>query len=224
MMRSTLFGVALSGAVLAACGGGSSGEETTPAATTEPAVAETPAEEPAGPAHLKFAEITVFEGQNPIFKIHADGKTEVASRGATPTEIKWEEGPSVQTDGTIVYKAQKVARVEADGTVKNLRTNEVVPVTIGQNTITAKGPGGEMTLTIQDDGTIVIPGAPSPDKNLRVEGATDAETRRTAIAVLGVIFLTGREQAPPPTSGTPAPAPDPAAPAQPAQPVPPKKK
>ena len=217
-MKKTLNGIAFGLAVLGLAGigcGGSGGQEqeTTPAATVDPAA--TPAPEPAGPPHLKFAEMTIYEGTKAIFKIHADGKTEVAG-GAEPN-VTWGEGPVVQADGTIQFKGQKVAKVEQDGTVKNLRTNEVIPVKIGADTLTASGPGGDVVLQIKEDGTIAVPGAP-PDKNLRVEGATDAETRRTAIALIGAIFLSGKASAP--AEPAPAPAPSGAAPAPSGQPAP----
>jgi hypothetical protein len=197
------FGLAALGLSLAACGGsGSQAQETTPAAPAAPAAAPTPAAEAAGPAHLKFAEMTISEGTNAIFKIHADGKTEVAGPGGT-----WSEGPAVTADGTISFKQQKVAKVEADGTIKNLRNGQVLPVKIGTDTLTATMPGGEMVLQIKEDGSIPIAGAP-PEKNLKVDGAADAENRRTALALIGAIFLSGKASS------------EPAQPAQPAQPAP----
>lgn len=211
-MRDTLHGIAFSlaalGLSLTACGGGSKESETMPAATAEPApAAPAAAPQPAGPAHLKFAEMTVSEGARPIFKIHADGKTEVAGQGGA-----WAEGPEVGPDGTIRFKGQEVARIEADGKMKNLRTGEPIPVTVGTDTLTAQGPGGEMKLQITEDGTIAVPGAP-PQKNLKVEGAADAETRRTALALLGAIFLSGSSKSQPSQQ---QPAPQSAQPGQPA--------
>jgi hypothetical protein len=211
------FGLAALGLSLAACGGGSGqDQDTTPAAATDPAAtAEPPPAQPAGPPHLKFAEMTVAEGPKPIFKIHADGKTEVAGADGA-----WSEGPSIETDGTITFKGQQVARIEADGTIKNLRNGQIIPVKIGTDTLTAPGPGGEVNLQIQEDGTIAVPGAP-PEKHLKVEGATDADTRRTAIALIGAIFLSGNAQQQEQQQQQPA---QPAAPAQPsgqpAQPAP----
>jgi hypothetical protein len=212
-VHSIALGLGVLGLSLSACGGSGGDEETAPAATAAPAPAPAPAaapEEPAGPPHLKFAEMTVYEGTTAIFKIHADGKTEVAAppaagaaAGAQPT---WSAGPSVATDGTITFKQQKVARVEQDGTIKNLRTNQVVPVKIGADTLTAQAGGQEVVLQIKEDGAITVPGAP-PDKQLRVEGAADAESRRTALALLGAIFLSAKveqQQAAPP-GGAPAP-------------------
>jgi pyruvate dehydrogenase E2 component (dihydrolipoamide acetyltransferase) len=221
-MKETLNGIAFCLAALgfsvAACGGGSSSEqpETAPAATNDPAATPQPAApaEAAGPAHLKFAEMTVSEGTRPIFKIHADGKTEVAGAGGA-----WAEGPAVTADGTITFKQQQVARIEADGTIKNLRNGQVIPVKVGPDTLSAQGPGGEVKFQITEDGTIAVPGAP-PEKNLKVEGAADAETRRTALALIGAIFLSGKAQQQPAEpaqpSGQAQPAPAQPAPAQPA--------
>lgn len=227
-MKETLNGIAFCLAALglsvAACGGGSSSQEqeTAPAATSDPAAAAQPAApaEAAGPAHLKFAEMTVSEGTRPIFKIHADGKTEVAGAGGA-----WSEGPAVTADGTITFKQQQVARIEADGTIKNLRNGQVIPVKVGTDTLSAQGPGGEIKFQITEDGTIAVPGAP-PEKNLKVDGATDADTRRTALALIGAIFLSGKAQQQPAQPAQPAdPAQPsgqapPAQPAQPAQPAP----
>jgi len=170
--------------------------------------------------------MTVSEGTTPIFKIHADGKTEVGSGGAPAAagaapEVKWSEGPSVAPDGTISFKGTEVARIEQDGTIKNLRTGQVIPVKLGTDTLTVQQPGGEMTLQIQEDGTIPVPGA-KPEKALHVQGAADAETRRTAIGLVGAIFLSGKSQPPPPPaqSGAAPPAQPGAAPPAPATPAP----
>ncbi|HKE13410.1 MAG TPA: hypothetical protein VKB80_00980 [Kofleriaceae bacterium] len=225
-MKRNLGGIAIGlgalGLSLAACGGGGDKAETTPA-TAAPAAAPapTPAEDPAGPPHLKFAEMTVYEGTNAIFKIHADGKTEVAGKpaaaGGAPT---WSEGPAVTADGTITFKQQKVAKVDQDGTMKNLRNGQVIPVKVGTDTLTAQTPNGDMVLQIKEDGSIAVPGAPA-GQGLKVEGATDPETRRTAMALIGAIFLSAKAEAAAPQGGA-QPAPGGAAPAQPgaAQPAP----
>jgi hypothetical protein len=214
-VQSIALGLGVVGLSLSACGGSGGDEETAPAATAAPAPAPAPAapEEPAGPPHLKFAEMTVYEGTTAIFKIHADGKTEVAAppaaAGGQPT---WSAGPQVAPDGTITFKQQKVARVEQDGTIKNLRSNQVVPVKVGQDTLTAQAGGQEVVLQIKEDGAITVPGAP-PDKQLRVEGAADAESRRTAMALLGAIFLSakvGQQQQQAPGGAAPAPGGQPA--------------
>jgi hypothetical protein len=221
-VHSIALGLGIVGLSLSACGGSGGDGETAPAATAAPAPAPAaPAapEEPAGPPHLKFAEMTVYEGTTAIFKIHADGKTEVAAppaaAGGQPT---WSAGPQVAPDGTITFKQTKVAKVEQDGTIKNLRTNQVVPVKVGQDTLTAQAGGQEVVLQIKEDGSITVPGAP-PDKQLRVEGAADAENRRTALALLGAVFLSAKveqQQAAPggqPAPGGAAPAPGGAQPA-----------
>ncbi len=199
-------GLAALGLSLAACGGSNQEQDTTPAAAAAPApapaAAAAPAPAPAGPPHLKFAEMTLSEGANAIFKIHADGKTEMAGAAGA-----WSEGPAVAPDGTIAFKGQQVAKVDADGTVKSLRNGEVLAVKVGTDSITApNGKGGELVLQIKEDGSIPVAGAP-PEKQLKVDGATDAETRRTAIALLGAIFLSGKGKASsePPKPAEPAP-------------------
>jgi len=212
ILKRSAFRLAALSVSLAACGGGSSNQaETTPASTAEP-VAPAPATPPpaaAAPAHLKFAEMTISEGTRPILKIHADGKTEVAGQGGV-----WSEGPAVAPDGTITFKAQQVARIEADGTIKNLRTGQLIPVTVAPDLLTAQISGNEVKFQMSAEGIIAVPGAP-PEKHLKVDGATDPETRRTALALVGAIFISGRTQ-----QQSTQPAQPSGQPAQPAQPNP----
>ena len=204
-------GMALAG-VLAACGGGqNTGDgvktqtltdqppvtyEEAPAATGEGAGSEEGLED-----HLEFAEMTLYEGTTPMLKIHADGTTELAQRLSDPSkakagEVTWEPGPQVKANGTIIYKEQQVARVNPDGSITNLRTNEKLPVTVSAEKVVTTQNGQELGLALAEDGNISLIGQAAPDPGkpvMKLEGATSPAHRKTALSLMGALFMGERK-------------------------------
>jgi hypothetical protein len=174
---------------LAACGGKGDGATTTPTTTV-----------PTAAAPFELGEITVFEGAQAMLKIHADGSTELgghsgrmelkpgqpASSDSLPVVFK--PGPTLKTDGTIEWKGKAVARVNADGTVTNLETNQAAPVTVTADKVTFD----EGTIVLSADGKMTFAGPnakqPTDDKQPRVEGADSPGKRRTVLALVGMMF------------------------------------
>lgn len=160
----------------------------------KPAEAEKPPEPPA-PPHLEFAEMTLFQGKTPVLKIHADGKTEMYD----PKAKALAPGPVVKADGTFNFKDQDVARANPDGTIKQLPSGEKLPVTVTEDKVVNTSSGTEVGLALAADGSITPIGQPTPPpaQAMRLEGATTPAHRKTALAVVGALFLAAK-QAPPP--------------------------
>lgn len=152
--------------------------------------------EPAGPPHLEFAEMTLFQGKTPVLKIHADGKTEMYD----PKAKALAPGPTVKADGTFNFKEQDVARANPDGTIKQLPSGEALPVTVSEAKVVNTSSGAEVGLALAADGTITPIGqpAPPPAQAMRLEGATTPAHRKTALAVVGALFLAAKAPAPAP--------------------------
>ena len=154
----------------------------------KPAEAKPP--DPPGPAHLEFAEMTLFQGKTPVLKIHADGKTEMYD----PKAKALAPGPVVKADGTFNFKDQDVARANPDGTIKQLPSGETLPVTVSEQKVVNTSSGSEVGLSLAEDGSITPIGqpAPPPAQAMHLEGATTPAHRKTALAVVGALFLASK--------------------------------
>lgn len=152
----------------------------------KPPGSDKPPEPPAAP-HLEFAEMTLFQGKTPVLKIHADGKTEMYD----PKAKALAPGPVVKTDGTFNFKDQDVARANPDGTIKQLPSGDTLPVTVTEQKVVNTSTGAEVGLQLGADGAITPIGqpAPPPAQAMRLEGATTPAHRKTALAVIGALFL-----------------------------------
>jgi len=150
------------------------GEEKPP----EPAV-------PAGQDHLELAEMTVFQGKIAVYKIHADGTTELPKAGGG-----FDPGPVIKPDGTFLMKDQPVLRANADGSFVKLPSGEKLPRTVTNENVTADQGGKQIGFAIAEDGSLALIGqpAPKPGQELRVEGATTPGQRRAALALLGALM------------------------------------
>jgi hypothetical protein len=192
-------------AAAAACGGSQDKGVKSQELTDQPPVQyeETPKPEaekppePPGPPHLEFAEMTLFQGKTPVLKIHADGKTEMYD----PKAKALAPGPVVKPDGTFNFKDQDVARAHPDGSIKQLPSGETLPVTVTAEKVVNTSSGSEVGLQLAADGSITPIGqpAPPPAQAMRLEGATTPAHRKTALAVVGALFLAAK--------AAPAPAP-----------------
>lgn len=156
----------------------------------KPAEPEKPAEPP-NPPHLEFAEMTLFQGKTPVLKIHADGKTEMYD----PKVKALAPGPVVKPDGTFNFKDQDVARANPDGTIKQLPSGDTLPVTVTEEKVVNTSTGSEVGLQLAEDGKISQIGQPAlpPAQAMHLEGATTPGQRKTALAVVGALFLAAKQ-------------------------------
>lgn len=178
---------------LAACGGTQKPDDKKamelsdqPPVTYEtPPGEEKPPEAPPGENHLELGEMTVFQGKVAVYKIHADGTTEIpkASGGFDP-------GPVLKTDGTFLVKDQPVLRVNADGSFEQLPAGTKLPRTVTSENVTADQGGKQIGFALAEDGTLALIGQPAPKagQELRVEGASTPGQRKAVLAFLGALM------------------------------------
>src|SRR5688572_29867054 len=104
MKTAMRLAVVMFGALAAACGGTQKPDEKKamelsdqpPVVYETPPGAEKPPETPpAGENHLELGEMTVFQGHVAVYKIHADGTTEIPKAGGG-----FDPGPVLKPDGT----------------------------------------------------------------------------------------------------------------------------
>ena len=213
-MKTTIISLGLAALLgAAACGGSGSKTETMPADTTG-GTADTTAPAAGAGMQLKLAEMTLYHDTTPILKIHADGTTELAAMAAKPKDgsapaASWQPGPTIKSDGTFSMNGEDVARIEADGTLRNLKSNDTIKFDVGQDSLSVTDGSTTVTLHLAEDGTLTVEGGPKT-MTARVEGATDEGTRRTALVVAASMFLASQPHQTAPEAG----------PAAPAQPVP----
>lgn len=187
--------------MLVACGGsqGPQDKKALELSDQPPVTYETPAGKQApladGPAHLELAEITVFQAQTPVFKIHADGSTEVSDGSG------WQKGPTIKVDGTLVHEGQAVARANPDGTLVNLRNGETLPIKITSDSATMEQGGKKVGVSLSAEGALTIIGDKQPPQPIRVEGATTPGKRKTVLVFMAALMPSGKQDAPATGSG-----------------------
>lgn len=169
-MKNLLFAVAL-----AACGGKSAEPTTTPPPATVPAAATT----------LELGEVTVYDGSDAMVKIHANGNTEMG--GQSNGAVTYKAGPVLTTDGTATYEGKPVAKLNADGTVMDLTTNKIVPITVTADKLTISAGGQSASIVLNADGSMTIPNGGSKAAP-RVEGADTAGKRRAVLLMVGLLM------------------------------------
>lgn len=180
-------------ALLVACGG----SKPAPVTSTEPTIPNANMVAPAD-AVLAIADLKFYMGDQMGLHLHGDGRLEAQamSNGVSG----WHDVATFKPDGTITTPDGKVGgQVQADGSLKSA-TGEVAPFKLdGEALVVA-----DKRVTIDDKGVFVMDGK-MPQPALRVEGATDAKTRRTALLIMALVM--GAEPhpdgPPPPATKTP---------------------
>lgn len=184
---------------LVACGGGTKQQDTKPIADVKAEVA------------VELGEFTLFDGDEPIAKVHADGSTELSNN--QDGTVTWKKGPTIQQDGTVLFNGNAVAKINADGTILDLESKQNLPVTITPDRITVTG-DKQTALELSAEGNITVIGEEAK-KPARIEGAKTPGQRRTVLAF--VALMLGGPRTPgggdaPPTEGGEPPATPPATP------------
>src|SRR3569623_1337090 len=145
----------------AACGGGSSAAPAT-ASTTPPAAA-------ASSDVFAVKDMTFFEGNDPVMHVTKDGHIEIQTK-------------HVQNGSAATTHTHIVGVITADGSVKS-PDGQTAPFTLANDALVMDG----VKVTSDDHGALLKDGkAITPP--VRVEGVTDAASRRTALFVMALVF------------------------------------
>jgi hypothetical protein len=154
------------------------------ATSPEPTPAAAPAAAPTGDL-LGIHEMTFFERDQPQMHIAANGNLEMRMVHFHD-QVRTVDNKFIGTlaaDGTITNAAKdKVAHLAADGTLTG-PDGKVAPFKLVGETLIVDA----KTFTIDAKGMVAKNGTPV-DPPLRVEGATDALARRTALLALGFVL------------------------------------
>jgi len=159
------------------------------ATSPEPAPQPPPAAPTAAPAGalLGIREMTFFERDQPQMHLAANGNLEmrIVHFHAQVRTVDNKFLGTLAADGTITNAIKdKVAHLAADGTLTG-PDGKVAPFKLVGETLIVD----DKTFTIDAKGMVAKNGAPV-DPPLRVEGASDALTRRTALLALGFVLGT----------------------------------
>jgi hypothetical protein len=158
-------------------------------------------------AVFELGEMTLFDQGQPVYRVHADGSTEMGYRSGTlhvepgkpastdSLPIQFKPGPTITAAGTISLGDKAVA-LQDDGTFVGRdgdREQQVPDVQLVGDRVTWATQSGAATMAISADGTVVVTGG-NPDMKpaLRVEGADTAGKRRVMLAILALTF-TGKK-------------------------------
>jgi len=176
---------------LAACGGGKGGDTTTPKSEV---AATTP---------MELGEMTMFDGDQAMLKIHADGSTEIGGRSgemkpdkdgkmsSDSLPVTFKPGPKLKTDGSIEFQGEAIARLNADGTIVGLKgKTETLPIAVTADKVTITEGGKQIGFDLAANGAITTFGSDKqPDKPIRVEGADTPGKRRAVLALTSLMFM-----------------------------------
>lgn len=180
-------------------GGGSAGGGSAVAVGSGSAAAGSIDPHNAGvPGTFAFAEMKFFLGEDLGLQLHADGGMEEnsAEPGKPP---QWMSMGKLTTDGRLLAPTgAELGGVQPDGTFKSTR-GEVAPWKIVGETLVI----ADKTLSIDANG--VFHGGGEGDKQLRIEGTTDAGTRRAALFMLALAFSEGGDDQNAGSAAPPAP-------------------
>jgi hypothetical protein len=158
-------------ALIAACGG----RQVPSSNSTAPLL---------GIADMKFYEedhLVAHLGPDGTFEIDRDGH--LAAVG------------SITGDGKLTGRDGKAAQLQADGTIVAVgrTTDDLARIRlVGDTLFVEREKGPQYRATIDEKGMVLLDGK-SLGKPMRVEGASDANTRRTALLVVGLMGISGRE-------------------------------
>ena len=186
-------------AALAACGG-KSNPDTTTATKTEAATS----------GGIELGEITMFDGDAAMLKIHADGTTEIGGRGGeSDGAIVFKPGPTIKADGSIEFKGEAVARINSDGTIVGLKgKTETLPIVVTADKVTVSEGGKQVGFELSADGKVTLfGGAKQPDKPIRIEGADTPGKRRLILGFTSLMFLQAEPEPAPAEAPATAPTP-----------------
>lgn len=155
------------------------------ASSPPPAPANTTA--PAAAPLLAIHEMTFFERDKPQMHLAANGNLELHTKRYKDA-VAMEQNEFIGTfsaDGTIANADKtKVAHLLADGTLTD-NAGKVAPFKLVGDSLVVDN----ITVTIGANGLVSKNGTPI-DPPLRVEGAVDAPSKRTALLALGIVMAT----------------------------------
>jgi hypothetical protein len=188
-------------ALVGACGGG---DKPAPAKPVPEPIAKEPEPEPPKepeppPFELALGDATAWDGKKEVFRMKADGSTEMASTVTKKkkTTTEWKPGPMIKADGTVELDGKAVAQITADG-AKNLETGEPFPIKIAGDEISATGEGDvEVKFVLDAEGNAKVVGGPMDGRTYVIK-SEDANVRRTVFLVMGTMQMSVRKVDPPP--------------------------
>ncbi|APR82734.1 Hypothetical protein A7982_08083 [Minicystis rosea] len=129
---------------------------------------------------LSIVELKYFDADGLGLVLHADGKVAWRTRHfrpGKPVEVEWHDRGTLHAEGKLVLKDGKSVTLRPDGTFET-SDGKRSPFKLEGDAIVS----GDKRVTIDEHG--VFRGT---DLELRVEGAVDVETRRTALALIAMI-------------------------------------
>ena len=162
---------------------------------------------PVAVSAFELGEITVFDGNQAMMKIHANGTTELAGHKGTMViepgktassdslPLVWEAGPTLQADGSIVVKGERRVQVRPDGSVQDLVHGTAIPIVITAERGTIQHDGKTFAIELAADGKItLVGGTGKPDVAPRVEGADSPGKRRVVLALMTLMLTGGKAE------------------------------
>lgn len=164
-------------ALLVACGG-SPQPATTP---TPPPPARDAAVAPEVTG-LSVVELKFFNGDMPKLVLHADGKLETNTAVKPHAKAQWIAMAQVTADGKIAHEGQPIGELKPDGTFVT-PDGKVAPFKLEGDVLVL----ADKRVSLGDNGS--LQGVDGSSAKLRVEGATDLGSRRTALLLLALMVL-----------------------------------
>jgi hypothetical protein len=180
--------LALGVCLLGACGGGKKPQSRT-----------TPATPPAAPAAataalaLDLGEVTVYDGDEALLRLHTDGTTELGAK--EDGVFEWVAGPTFRADGALLVDGETRAQLTADG-IAITGSDQKLPLAVSADKVMVEN----VSFSLAADGALRVVGLDTGDTRLRFEAESVAK-RHTGLVVWTALFVIA--QAEHPRSSTP---------------------
>jgi hypothetical protein len=136
----------------------------------------------------------VSQGGQPVFKLHVDGRSEVATQG--PDGAQWAAGPTLAVDGAVTVDGVEKARIAT--TAITFASGPSLPVAASTGRVVVGDPGAEVAVNHDAAGNLSIEGGPASD-GTRVGWSiqsTDPAATTSAILLWLSLMVPARSDAP----------------------------
>ena len=168
---------------MAACGGSKAAPKT--------------ASETSSSTTLTLGELSFYEGSDLGMKLHADGGIEVKFMHDGTDE--WKKVATLTARGAVLHDGKELD-LQPDGSF-HMSDGTSVPFHFEGDALVIAG----KHVTIDDKGSVLQDGQPD-QKPLRVEGVSDAGSKRAALVLLALMVAEKNEPVPAGTSATVGPS------------------
>ena len=131
------------------------------------------------PMGLSLTELKFYDGQTPKLALHADGKVEANTAAKPGAKPSWTAIAELSVDGKLAHDGQPLGELKPDGTFV-AASGKTAPFKLEGDVLVI----ADKRVSLDDSGKLQ---GDAGAAKLRIEGATDATSRSTALFLLAIM-------------------------------------